>query len=51
MERLRELLEVLRKRGTARGNFLGLLHVLIGRRIATEDGTVVSTGVTWRELA
>jgi hypothetical protein len=51
MERLRELLELLRKRGTARGNFLGLLHVLIGRRITTEDGTVVSAGVTWRELA
>jgi hypothetical protein len=51
MERLRELLELLRKRGTARGNFLGLLHVLIGRRITTDDGTVVSAGVTWRELA
>jgi hypothetical protein len=51
MERLRELLELLRKRGTVRGNFLGLLHVLIGRRITAEDGTVVSTGVTWRELA
>jgi hypothetical protein len=51
MERLRELLELLRKKGTARGNFLGLLHVLIGRRITTADGTVVSAGLTWRELA
>jgi hypothetical protein len=51
MERLRELLELLRKKGTVRGNFLGLLHVLIGRRITTEDGTVISAGVTWRELA
>ncbi len=51
MERLRELLELLRTRGTARGNFLGLLHVLIGRRIALEDGTLISAGVTWRELA
>ena len=51
MERLRELLELLRKKGTAQGNFLGLLHLLIGRRITGEDGTVISTGVTWRELA
>jgi hypothetical protein len=51
MEQLRELLEVLRKKGTARGNFLGLLHVLIGRRITQQDGSVVSAGVTWRELA
>ena len=51
MERLRELLELLRTQGTARGNLLGLLHVLIGRRITTQDGTLVSAGVTWRELA
>jgi hypothetical protein len=51
MERLRELLELLRKKGTARGNFLGLLHLLIGRRIVAADGTIVSNGVTWRELA
>jgi hypothetical protein len=51
MERLRELLELLRNQGTARGNFPGLLHVLIGRRITTQDGTLVSAGVTWRELA
>jgi hypothetical protein len=51
MERLRELLELLRTQGTARGNLLGLLHVLIGRRITTQDGTLVSAGVTWRQLA
>ncbi len=51
MERLRELLELLRKKGTARGNFLGLLHLLIVRRITAADGTVVSAGVTWRELS
>ena len=51
MERLRELLELLRKQGTAAGNFLGLLQVVIGRRIAAADGTVVSAGTTWRELA
>ena len=52
MERLRELLELLRMKGTAQGNFLGLLHVLIGRRITTKDnGTLISAGVSWRELA
>ncbi len=51
MERLRELLELLRKRGIAVGNFLGLLHVLIGRRVTLEDGQLISAGVTWRELA
>ena len=52
MERLRELLELLRMKGTAQGNFLGLLHVLIGRRITTKDNdTLISAGVSWRELA
>jgi hypothetical protein len=51
MERLRELLELLRKKGIAAGNFLGLLHVLIGRRVMLEDGQLISAGVTWRELA
>jgi hypothetical protein len=51
MDRLRELLETVRKQGLARGNFRGLLHVLIGRRVTLADGTVVSTGMTWRELA
>jgi hypothetical protein len=33
------------------GNFLGLLHVLIGRRVTRADGTPVSPGLTWRALA
>src|SRR5262249_53971567 len=28
-----------------------LFHILIGRRISLADGTPVSTGMTWRELA
>ena len=51
MDRLRELLEAIRKGGTAQGNLRGLLHVLVGRRITLPDGTVVSQGLTWRELA
>src|SRR5262249_43330009 len=46
-----ELLNQIKREGWAHGNFLGLLNVLIGRRIERENGTVISTGVTWRELA
>jgi hypothetical protein len=51
MDRLREFLTMLKEQGLAQGNFLGLLHVLIGRRLVAADGTVVSEGATWRELA
>jgi len=51
MDRLREFLKMVEDQGVAQGNFLGLLHVLIGRRIVLEDGTPVSSGMTWRELA
>ena len=51
MDRLREFLSSVEEQGVARGNFLGLLHVLIGRPIALSDGTVVSLGQTWRELS
>jgi hypothetical protein len=51
MDRLREFLEVVREQGQGAGNFLGLLHVLIGRRISLADGTEVSAGLTWRDLA
>lgn len=51
MEQLREFLNAVRQHGAVRGNFLGLLHILIGRRITRADGTLVSGGMTWRELA
>jgi hypothetical protein len=51
MDRLREFLEAVRDQGVVQGNFLGLLHILIGRRITLADGTLVSGGMTWRELA
>jgi hypothetical protein len=51
MDRLREFLEAVRRHGIAQGNFLALLHILIGRRLSLVDGTVVSGGMTWRELA
>jgi hypothetical protein len=51
MDRLRDFLSELKRQGLAAGHFLGLLHVLIGRQISLADGTSVSSGVTWRELA
>ena len=44
-------LDQLRHQGLVEGHFLGLLHVLIGRRVTQADGTVVSPGLTWRALA
>jgi hypothetical protein len=51
MDPLREFLNHLKEHGHAQGMFLGLLHVLIGRRVEKADGTPVSAGLTWRELA
>jgi hypothetical protein len=51
MDALREFLDDLRRQEAARKHFLGLLHILIGRRIARADGTLISNGMTWRELA
>src|SRR5438128_7063613 len=51
MDRLREFLEAVRDRSLAVGNFIGLLHILIGRKITLDDGTIVSSGQTWREAA
>jgi hypothetical protein len=51
MDRLRQFLGDVNQRGLARGKFLGLLNVLIGRRAALADGTLVSTGQTYREAA
>ena len=51
MDSLRELLEAVRERDLARGHFRGLLHLVVGRRITREDGTLVSSGMTWRDLS
>jgi hypothetical protein len=51
MDQLREMLATIEARGFARGNFLGLLHILIGRRIISGDGQLVSAGLSWREVA
>jgi hypothetical protein len=51
MDSLRELLDTVRERDMGRGRFRGLLHILVGRRITRADGTLVSTGMTWRDVA
>jgi len=51
MDQLREFLKIVEEREWGQGNLLGLLHVLIGRRITLEDGTAVSNGLNWRDLA
>jgi hypothetical protein len=51
MDSLRELLEAVRERDLVRGHLRGLLHILVGRRISREDGTLVSAGTTWRDLS
>ena len=51
MDGLHEFLEAVRQHQLVRGHFKALLHVAIGRRITRTDGTLVSTGVTWRQLA
>lgn len=51
MDALSVLLERLKKESRVSKHFLGLLHALIGRRITTADGQLVSSGLTWRDLA
>jgi hypothetical protein len=51
MDGVQPFLDELRQQGLAEGNFLGLIHILIGRRITRNDGTIVSPGLTWRALA
>jgi hypothetical protein len=51
MAAIHEFLEDLKRQESASGNFVGLLHILVGRRVQKPDGMVISTGVTWREAA
>src|SRR5262245_44698521 len=51
MDGIRELLSAARDAGLATGNFRGLLHIAIGRKVTRTDGSILSAGVTWRALA
>jgi hypothetical protein len=50
MDRLGEFLEVVKQQAQP-GDFLGLMHILVGRRVTKADGSPVSDGLTWRALA
>jgi hypothetical protein len=51
MDGIRDLLETARANGLIAGRFRGLLHIAIGRTVTKPDGTRLSSGLTWRELA
>jgi hypothetical protein len=51
MDGVRELLEAARDQNLAAGKFRGLLHIAIGRTVSRPDGTKLSAGLTWREVA
>ena len=51
MDGIRDLLETARANGLVAGRFRGLLHIAIGRTVNKPDGTKLSSGLTWREVA
>lgn len=51
MDGTRTLLELILARKLAEGRLRGVFHLAIGRRVTADDGSVLATGVTWRELA
>jgi hypothetical protein len=51
MDGLQQFLEEFRRKGITRGHFLGFLNVLIGRSIKSNQGDLISSGLTWRFLA
>ena len=51
MDQLREFLQAVQEQRAVKGRFRGLLHLLIGRRLSLPDGSMVSAGMTWRDLA
>ena len=51
MDALKGFFEDVKKHKHAKGSFLGFLHLMIGRRISRPDGTLISAGLSWRDLA
>ncbi len=51
MDAVHDFLDALRQHSLDRGNFLGVVNVVLGRRIQKADGSLVSAGITWRELS
>ncbi len=52
MDAQSNLLDEVKNSGLPKGNFIGMIHVLIGRTITRKsDGVIVAKGLTWREVA
>lgn len=51
MDDVRVMLEAISEHGLARGRLRGVFHILIGRRVQKSDGSIITTGLTWRQLA
>src|SRR5262245_45721716 len=51
MDAMRGFLEDVKKYRYAKVNFIGFLHLMIGRRICKSDCAFISSGLTWRDLA
>jgi hypothetical protein len=51
MHGTQRFLEQVHNHRLASGHLRGVFHIAIGRKVTDPDGNVVSSGVTWRELA
>lgn len=51
MDATRDFLTTVYQANLVPGHLRALLHILVGRKITRTDGTVVSTGLTWRQTA
>jgi hypothetical protein len=51
MDGVREFLETIKQNHLAKGHLRAILHLSIGRKIQKSDGTPITSGVTWRQLA
>ncbi len=51
MDGVRSVLGILRDQALVKGRLRGLFHLFIGKNLAFADGTPISTGLTWRQLA
>jgi hypothetical protein len=51
MDAVVAFLQELKQDGRWRGHFLGLLNILIGRRLEGHEGRLVSAGLSWRTTA
>jgi hypothetical protein len=51
MQAVQTWLEHIKDHAVWHGRFRGLLHILIGRKLIGLRGEVISSGITWRQLA